>query len=222
MLQNFIIVIAFTVIVSYLMGSLNSAIITIKLMKNVDIRDYGSKNAGLTNTLRCFGKLPALFTLLGDLSKGIIAALLSRLLASLLDVGIGPDLDTHFIGYIACLFAVIGHVYPVFYKFKGGKGVLVCASVALVADSLTAIICISIFAILVLLTKYVSVGSICAALTFVVSTFLTQYIRGWNNEVILIDTIFAGITAVMLIFMHRANIKRLFNGTENKLGQKKE
>ena len=96
-------------VISYLLGSLNSAIIVVRLLKHEDIREHGSKNAGLTNTLRCFGKVPALFTLIGDLSKGVVAVLLSQLIVKLL-AGEGA-IDLQLVGYIAGVFAIFGHIF---------------------------------------------------------------------------------------------------------------
>ena len=105
----------------YFLGSLNFSIIVVRMMTGRDIRDMGSKNAGLTNTLRCAGKSCALFTLLGDLLKGIIAVALARGFCHLLHAGMMPGNDTHYIGYIAGFFAILGHVFPIYYSFKGGK-----------------------------------------------------------------------------------------------------
>ena len=103
-------------------------------MKGKDIRTMGSKNAGLTNTYRCCGPACAGLTLVGDLLKGVIAVALARGFASLLSAGLSPDNDTHYIGYIAGFFAIIGHVFPIYYGFKGGKGVLVGVSSFLALD----------------------------------------------------------------------------------------
>lgn len=138
-------------IVSYLLGSCNSAIIVVKLLKGEDVRSKGSKNAGLTNTFRCYGAVPALLTLIGDLAKGIIAVIFSRLILNGLDTGLidlmnflgidwQPLSDGHntiFIGYIAGFFAILGHIFPIYYGFKGGKGVLVASSILLVIDPMT-------------------------------------------------------------------------------------
>ena len=124
-----------TAVISYLLGSCNSAIIVVKLLKHEDIREHGSKNAGLTNTLRCYGKVPALLTLIGDLAKGVVAVLISLQIAKLL---MGADfesvhalVDKRTIGYISGLFSIIGHIFPLYYGFKGGKGVLVSCSILL-------------------------------------------------------------------------------------------
>ena len=125
MVIKFVLVIAASAVISYLLGSCNSSIIVVKLLKGEDIRNFGSGNAGLTNTLRCFGKLPAALTLAGDLLKGVVAVFICKALCSAFAVGLGPDCDVHFIGYVAGFFAVIGQIFPVYYGFKGGKGVLV-------------------------------------------------------------------------------------------------
>ena len=111
-----------TAVISYLLGSCNSAIIVVKLLKHEDIREHGSKNAGLTNTLRCYGKVPALLTLIGDLAKGVVAVLISLQIAKLL---MGADfesvhalVDKRTIGYISGLFSIIGHIFPLYYGFK--------------------------------------------------------------------------------------------------------
>lgn len=204
-------------VISYLLGSCNSAIITVKLIKHVDVRDYGSKNAGLTNTLRCFGKVCALFTLLGDMLKGVLAVLISRGIFSWFGIGFGADNDTRFIGYIAGIFAVIGHVFPIYYNFKGGKGILVSAAVLLAVDPLSFCIVIPFFAVVLAITRYVSVASISAAVIYPFVTFFTQYFRNsYTLAQASLNTVFVVITSIMLIYMHRTNIKRLKNGTENK------
>ena len=123
--MNFLLAIGASAIIGYLLGSCNFSIIVVRLVKGEDIRTMGSKNAGLTNTLRCAGKGCALMTLIGDLGKGVVAVILSRLVCSALEAGLSPDNNTYYIGYIAGLFAIIGHVFPLYYGFKGGKGTAV-------------------------------------------------------------------------------------------------
>ena len=213
--------IIFTVIFSYLLGSLNSAIIVCKIMKHEDIRNFGSKNAGLTNVLRTFGKGCAGVTLLCDLFKGIIAVVICRLVVTnLFDVMFFND--SRFIGYLAGIFVMLGHIFPVFYGFHGGKGVLIAATTLIAIDPLTCLFSVSVFAIVLIITKYVSVGSICAAVSYPVFTFITQtYILKLSDGVV-VNTLMAAFIAVVIIYMHRSNIKRLINGTENKFGSKKK
>lgn len=213
-----IVAILLTALLSYLLGSCNSAIIVGKLIQKKDIRDYGSHNAGLTNTLRCFGKGCAALTLVGDLGKGIVAVLLSKGLFHLLQVGFTPAMDLQLVGYIAGIFAILGHVFPLYYGFKGGKGVLVGVSVFLVIDWRVFCILIGIFIIVLILTKYVSLGSIIASACCPVVTFLMQHFRAeplplWYQ---LVNTGMAALMAGWVIFMHRSNMERLRSGTENR------
>ena len=191
---------AFTIIFSYLFGSLNSAIIVCRVLKHKDIRDYGSNNAGLTNVLRVFGKGPAAATLLCDLAKGVLAVV---------------------IGYLAGFFVMLGHIFPVFYGFHGGKGVLIAATTLIAIDPLTCAFSVAVFAIVLAATKYVSVGSICAAIAYPVFTPIVQLfiIKG---DGVLANTLMATAIGLLIIYMHRPNIKRLMNGTENKFGSKKK
>lgn len=215
-----------TAAISYLLGSLNSSIIVVRLFKHEDIREHGSKNAGLTNTIRCYGKGLGLLTLIGDLGKGIIAVLLSQFICKLL---LGENfsdeyfIDAQAIGYIAGIFAVIGHIFPIFYGFKGGKGVLVASSVLIVVDPVTFCIIIPFFLIVAFTTKYVSVGSISAALFYPILTFLVNFLlRGDPAEKSLLYASLTLLSGLLIVYMHRANIKRLMAGEENKIGQKKK
>ncbi len=205
-----IISILVTMIISYLIGSLNSSITVVRIWKKVDIRDYGSKNAGLTNTLRVFGKGPALATLICDLAKGVIAVILCRWLVGFF----GIYDSTLLIGYIAGTFAMMGHIFPLYYGFKGGKGVLMAATTLLAIDPLTFCIVIPFFALILYITRYVSISSILAAIAYPVTTLVTQLLRQYDTA--LIDSGFALIIGAIIIYMHRANIERLRNGTENK------
>lgn len=219
-----ILAIVLSAAVSYLLGSLNSSIIVVKLMKGEDIREQGSKNAGLTNTLRCYGKVPALFTLIGDLSKGVIAVLISQLICRLI-MGEGYSsehfIDSQAMGYISGFFAIIGHIFPVYYGFKGGKGVLVASSVLIVIDPVTFGIVIPFFILVILITKYVSVGSISAAVAYPVITFCVNYfLRETAFDKSLLYTCLTACTGILLIYMHKTNIARLKAGTENKFSVK--
>ena len=209
-----------SVIVSYLLGSCNSSIIVVRLLKHEDIREHGSKNAGLTNTLRCYGKFPALLTLLGDLGKGIVSVLLSILIFRLL---VGTDgFDVKTVGYISGIAAILGHIFPIYYGFRGGKGILVSCSILIVIDWQTFVIIIPFFAVVLLISKYVSVASIASAVFYPILTFLLHYfVEGIELRLCLIHTMLVAVTSVLLIYMHRANIKRLREGTENKFFKKK-
>lgn len=215
--------IALSVVISYLLGSCNSAIIVGKLLKHKDIRNYGSKNAGLTNTLRCFGKGCALLTLIGDLGKGIAAVLLSKGICRLFDVSLAGDEKLQFIGYIAGIAAILGHVFPLYYGFKGGKGVLVGVSVFLVIDWKAFCLMVIIFAIVLAISKYVSLGSMIGAACCPIITLVLQFVLYDNRPLwyTIFNTVMAAVMGLWVIFMHRSNISRLRSGTENRFSFKK-
>jgi len=194
-------------IIGYLLGSINTSIIFSKF-KKTDIREHGSGNAGLTNTLRTFGKGAAVVVLLGDVLKGVIAILLARLACNIFAIDLSGVASQ-----IAGIAAILGHNFPIYYGFKGGKGVLTSVTVLMMIDYKLALCCLLIFIIIVAITRYVSLGSILAAASFVVMVLvLKKY-----------DLLAFGIiVASMLIIRHRSNIKRLIQGNENKLGQKKK
>ncbi len=207
-------------VIPYLLGGINTAIIVTKIKTGKDIRDMGSGNAGLTNTLRTQGKLAALFVLLGDILKGVLSILLVHFLFRLL-LGIDTYSMTEgysWINYCAGVFAVLGHIYPVFYGFKGGKGILVTFAVMLTIDAVPALLLLGVFAIVTALTRYVSLGSVIAAglypFTVLAFSLMEENVCAWA------DFAFSAGIAFLLIFMHRANLKRLKNRTEKKLGER--
>ncbi len=212
---NLTISIIISLIIGYLIGSLNSSIIVIKVWKKVDIRDFGSKNAGLTNVHRVFGKKPALVTLICDLLKGVIAVLIGHIIAHFFGID-----NTLIVGYCAGISAFLGHIFPLYYGFKGGKGVLMAATTLLALDPLTFVIVIPFFALILYITRYVSVSSILAAIAYPIITYITQSMRYFDAP--LIDAGFALLMSIIIIYMHRANIQRLKNGTENKFSFKRK
>ncbi len=202
----------------YFLGSLNFSIIVVRMMTGRDIRDMGSKNAGLTNTLRCAGKSCALFTLLGDLLKGIIAVALARGFCHLLHAGMMPGNDTHYIGYIAGFFAILGHVFPIYYSFKGGKGVLVGAASFLAVDYKVFLALLAIFVVMLALSKYVSLASIISTAYCPLATLLMSWlIDGFSFGRSFLYMVLSLPMAAMVIWMHRSNIERLIDGIDNKV-----
>ena len=200
----------------YFLGSCNFSIIVVRWIKGKDIRDMGSRNAGLTNTFRCAGKTCALLTLIGDLMKGVVAVGLARLFCWLLDAGLSPGNDTHYIGYIAGFFAVIGHIFPIYYEFKGGKGVLVGVSTFLVVDFKVFIALLAIFIVILAISKYVSLASIISATYCPLATLLMSWIvDGDGFKRSLLYAVMSLPMAAMVVWMHRSNIERLRNGNEN-------
>ena len=208
----------------YFLGSLNFAIISGYLLKGKDIRNFGSGNAGLTNTLRCFGKECAILTLVGDLGKGMLAVFLSQTFGKMIA---GADTDLYLLGCVAGLFAMLGHMFPVYYGFKGGKGVLVGVSIFLILDIRIFLVLIAIFAIMVAITKYVSMGSIVATACCPVVTFIFQCTVDFAKQQytitqIIIHCAVLAVMCGMIIFMHRSNIRRLREGTESKIFEKEK
>jgi glycerol-3-phosphate acyltransferase PlsY len=211
--------VALIAIVSYLLGSCSSAIISVRVLKHEDIRQHGSHSAGLTNVYRCFGAFPALCTLIGDLAKGVVANLISiYVIAELLPL----PYDNMTIGYYSGVFAILGHVYPIYYHFKGGRGVLVSASILLVIDPLTFAIIIPFFIIMIAITRYVSVASISSAVLYPILTFFMHfYVEKISLHDSIIHVLCTAVTGAFLIYMHKDNIKRLMTHTENKFVLKK-
>lgn len=213
------VIIAVCFVGAYLIGSCNSAIIVVRLLKHEDIRNFGSKNAGLTNVLRCFGKGPALATLLADLLKGSLTIVLIR--AVLKAAGFTGDMMA--VSYLSGLLVMLGHVFPVYYGFKGGKGVLVTATVLLAIDPVTFSIVIPFFALILFITRYVSVSSMTAAVAYPIVTFIIQYcVKHMELSIVLIHTGLVCMSTVLIIYMHRTNIQRLREGTENKFSFSKK
>lgn len=198
-------------LVAYLIGSISTAIIVGRFMAGDDIRSHGSGNAGATNALRTYGKKAAVFVVLGDCLKAVVAILVGMIEAKV----IGANAQTIQLAvYIAGVGAVLGHNFPLYFKFRGGKGILVSTVVILFADWKIGLAVI-VFSILIMaITRYVSLGSVLGSVALVILGFIFHF----GDTPYLI---FAVILAVSAIFMHRGNIKRLINGTENKLGSKK-
>lgn len=202
--------------VPYLLGSLNFGIIFSKLFYHDDIRNYGSGNAGSTNMLRTYGKGMAALTLAGDMIKGALALLVGALLLNPMagtTIGGIYVTNTPIDGIaIAALFVILGHIFPCFYRFKGGKGVATFGMVILVTRPLIFAILFALFLIIVIGTRFVSLGSIICALMFpiLLNRLDTNYPMGWF-------TLASVIVAFLVIFMHRTNIKRLLAGKESKI-----
>lgn len=191
----------------YLLGSLNTSVIVGKIYGK-DIRSHGSKSAGLTNTLRVLGKSAAVFVLVGDVSKGIVACLIGLWLGVYVHSGEVVDCVSLL---AAGAGAVIGHNWPVYFGFKGGKGALTAAAVMFMVDWMAALLSLGVFALIVALTRYVSLGTISAAVFFVVVSFVPVFGNTFYFN------IFSVLIAAIIILKHRENIRRLISGTENKL-----
>ena len=200
-------------VIPYLLGSINTSIILSKAIYHDDIRRHGSGNAGATNALRTYGKKFGALTFLGDFFKAVIATLIGSLL---LTGSLG--------GAIAGLFVMIGHMFPIYYGFKGGKGVACAAAVVLFLEPISFLILFVFFAVIVIGTKYVSLGSCMSVALFpVIASMIEKLYIAFTGQKLGAIPLVGVIMAVLVIYMHRANIKRLLNGTESKLnlGKKK-
>jgi len=204
-------------VIAYLIGSINFSIILSKRMAGFDIREKGSGNAGTTNMLRAVGKKAAVITLICDILKGVVSILIAVLAGKII-----KNLDNALLVQLAGIFVIIGHTFPVFFKFKGGKGIATALGVLLMINWQIGLICLIFALVLMALTKMVSVGSIAAAILFpILVAFIDQnYIVPTSNSN-WSYLVFSIIVALLVIFNHRANVQRILNGTENRLSFKK-
>jgi len=206
--------------VSYLLGSVNSAIIFSKTVYRDDIRKHGSGNPGLTNMLRTFGLGAAGLTLLGDFLKTALSIFFAAILFGfnyVAGISTVPAMC-----YVAGLFAVIGHIAPVYYKFKGGKGVLSTAVMVAILAPIPFAILITLFIIIVAVSKYVSLGSVVSAilLPVVISGYFTvAFGKGSTPGIAALTTI---IIAILVVYCHRGNLQRISDRTERKISFKKK
>jgi glycerol-3-phosphate acyltransferase PlsY len=202
-----------SLILSYLLGSINTALLVSKF-RGEDIRERGSKNAGTTNVLRSFGKTAAIIVFAGDILKAVVAVLLVRFFGNLLSASL-PALHVDLCTYLAGLGVVLGHNFPLYFGFRGGKGVATSMAVILMIHPLFGVISLVIGVLIIAVTRYVSLGSMAGSLVF----FLLALLFARSD---LYFFLFAFVISGLVIFMHRANIRRLFAGEENKLGSKKK
>ncbi len=198
-------------LISYLLGSLNFAIIISGKQYRQDIRSFGSKNAGMTNMMRTYGKKAAGFTLLGDALKAVVSCL------------IGYALIGQYGAYFAGLFCIMGHMFPIYYRFRGGKGVVTAAVTMLMCNPIVFLILLVIFVIIVLTTKFISLGSVVCVMLYPIvldrierSTLLYE-----NPPAGCPYVIFAILIMLLVVLKHRENIIRLYHGKESKFSFKK-
>ena len=201
-------------IIAYLIGSVNFSVIISKKMAGFDVREKGSGNAGSTNVLRTVGKKAAVLTLICDILKGVISILIAIFIGSIV-----KDVNKELLVQIAGIAVVLGHTFPIFFGFKGGKGVATSLGVILMSNWQIGLICLVFALVLMALTRMVSLGSCGAAVLFPVLTLFMN-----ENYTILTDGksgktyfIYSIILAIIVLYNHRSNIKRILNGTENKL-----
>ena len=200
-------------IIAYLIGSINFSVILSKKMAGFDVREKGSGNAGTTNMLRSVGKKAAAITLICDILKGVVAIGLALLIAKIFNAQ-----NKALLVQIAGIFVVVGHTFPVFFGFKGGKGVATSLGILIMSNWEIGLICLAVGVALIAITKMVSVGSCFAAILFAVLTFFIKdnYITTEGTEYY----VYGVVLAIFILINHRSNIVRLIQGKENKISFK--
>ena len=211
----FILLIVTSILIGYLIGSLNFAIIVCKITGKEDIRHFGSKNAGMTNMLRTYGKGAAAATLAGDITKGAAAILICWLLFYLLKMDRPVWLD-----YAVGFAAILGHSFPVFYQFRGGKGVLMALGIIALLTPVPTIFTFAVFLIILACTKIVSISSIISCASAPLWIGLYGYFT--HDPDVLTKVICTVIMAGFIIIMHHANISRLIKGEEHSFSSSKK
>lgn len=191
------------VFIPYLLGSFNTAILVSKHFYHDDIRNYGSHNAGFTNVMRTYGKKAAIITFAGDILKTMVAIM------------IGWCVFGYLTAYIAGFACFIGHIFPVFYRFKGGKGILCLTAMLIMLDWRIFLTLLVVFVGIVMATKYISAGSVIGAMMF------PLLLNRMNDTGVYLIEFVAIAIAVIVVIKHRENLKRIFNGTESKFKFKK-
>ena len=201
-------------IVAYLIGSINFSVILSKKMAGFDVREKGSGNAGTTNMLRSVGKKAAAITLVCDVLKGVVAVLIALIIGAIVQ-----SADKSLLVQIAGILVVVGHTFPIFFEFKGGKGVATSLGILLISNWQIGLICLVFALFLIALTRMVSLGAVGAAVLFPV---LTLFI---HNHYLVTDgsgyLVYSILLAIIVIFNHRENIQRILSGNENKISFKK-
>lgn len=225
-----ILIVIVLAVVAYLMGSFSSALWYGKWFHGIDIREHGSKNAGSTNVLRVLGWKCAIPVFVTDVLKSFIPAMFFVMLLNL----VMPELSNEYVVKVKGsevyyllqllfgMMAIVGHIFPIFSGFKGGKGVASMLGIVLALDPLAAALALAVFIIVVICTKIVSVSSMSAGVSFPIIVFVMSMIRGNGYSITL--TVFSIIVAILLLVTHKKNIKRLIKGEEPKIsvGKKKE
>ena len=200
-------------IIAYLIGSVNFSIIISKKVAGFDVREKGSGNAGTTNMLRSVGKGAALLTLICDILKGVVSILIAIAIGNIV-----KDIDKSLLVQVAGVAVVLGHTFPIFFGFKGGKGVATALGVLLMSNWQIGLICLVFGLVLIILTRMVSLGSCAAAVLFPVLTIFIKehYIVVGGTDYL----IYSIILAIIVLYNHRANIKRIMEGKENRISFK--
>ena len=205
-----------TALIAYLIGSFNMAIIISKYHKSSDIRDFGSGNAGMTNMLRTYGRRAATWTFVGDFAKGALVVFVAR------EIGKASVIQFD-IAYIAALFVMIGHIYPLYFKFRGGKGISTALGAMFVLNWVAFVTIAIGIAPMVFIIKIVSAVCLCGASLYPVLNFVVLWLGGRDMfKEVIPYTFLSWLMALLVFYAHRENIKRLRSGTEHSFGRKQQ
>lgn len=202
-----------SVVVGYLIGSINVSVIVSNVVYNSDIRKHGSGNAGATNMARVYGLRGGIIVLIGDFGKCVAVMLAMK--------AIGGEAIGEYCALFAAAACMIGHAFPLYFKFKGGKGVTVGAAIALMIDWRTLVIIFAVFAIIFIITRIVSASSITASLSFIIVLVGFYAFQGAANYVTVYEMILGIFAAITVVALHHSNIKRILDGTEKKFTYKR-
>lgn len=217
-------------VIAYLLGSINTAVIVTRIVAGKDIRKMGSGNAGFTNVLRTVGKVPAIFTIVCDFLKAVIAVLIGSLLFSLIPTNGNVILGNEYMAvgkYLAGLCCILGHSFPVYFNFKGGKGVVTAAALILVVDWRVFLLMLGTFLIVFIATKTISIASLSAAALYGFYTLAISLTYdyfsgvGYSLTYVIFSTVAAFLIGAFVIVKHKDNIKRIIRGEEKKITAKK-
>ena len=195
-------------IFAYLLGSIPTAVWVGEAWYGVDVREHGSKNAGATNTFRVLGKRPGIIVLLIDILKGALAVSLPLLFPYFIAKDVQLDLDS--LQIVAAIFAVIGHIFPIFAGFRGGKGVATSLGIIIGIQPISAAICLGVFLLVFISFQFVSLGAIVASVCFPITVFILHPDASQMQ-------VFSLVLGLAVIFAHKKNIKRLIKGEESKM-----
>lgn len=222
-----IVKIVITMVAAYLLGSLNIAIIVTKAFTGKDIRTMGSGNGGFTNVMRSVGTKAGVITFIGDFLKCVVAVLIGGLLFSTMNTTLEHAELVGYGKYLAGMCCFLGHVFPVYFGFKGGKGVVTVAALLAVINPIIFAIALGTFLIIFVITRIVSISSIISGVVIVISTFLVTYFYSYKAtgsyplEYVVTVTVMTFVICGSVIAKHHANIVRLMHGEEKKLELKK-
>ena len=224
--MNWVIMLIIALVVSYLIGSINFALIVSKIFVKKDVRKMGSGNAGMTNVIRTVGIVPGIITFVGDFGKGLAAPLIAKFLLFPYIAENAPDFIANFLtpeyGVYFCGFlCIIGHAYPIFFGFRGGKGVSTSIAVLFCINWIVATFVLTTFLVLFLITKIISIGSVLGAVEFPIFNFLINYNKGLDTIELVYIVVLSVAIASLVFLKHKDNIIRLNKGEEKQLSSHK-